>query len=74
MTEKVEITITITNHNDGADLDMNINADNVNSHKLLIMTSVFCDLIKGSLEAKFNVANDLADFAVKTNQCCCDED
>lgn len=41
MTDKLEITITITNHNDGADLDMNINTDNVKSHKLLIMTSVF---------------------------------
>ncbi len=73
MTDKLEITITITNHNDGADLDMNVNADNVKSHKLLIMTSVFCDLIKGGLEANFNVANDLADFAVKSSECNCDE-
>ncbi|BET62229.1 Uncharacterised protein [Yersinia pseudotuberculosis] len=74
MTDKLEITITITNHNDGAELDMKFNNENVKSPKMLIMSNAFADLIKGGLETNFNIANDLADFAVKSNQCCCDED
>ncbi|WP_145547211.1 hypothetical protein [Yersinia intermedia] len=74
MTEKVEITITITNHNDGPELDLKFNVDNVKSPKMLIMTNAFTDLIKAGLETKFTIANDLADFAIQTSECQCDED
>ena len=74
MTEKVEITITITNHNDGAELDMKFNSENVKTPKMLIMSNTFADLIKAGLEAKFNIANDLADYVAEASECNCDED
>ncbi|OVZ85802.1 hypothetical protein CBW58_22855 [Yersinia frederiksenii] len=32
------------------------------------------NLVKAGLEIKFNIANDLADFAVEASECNCDED
>ncbi|WP_432321972.1 hypothetical protein [Yersinia enterocolitica] len=74
MTEKLEITITITKREDDIKLDLDFNTENLKSPKMLIMSKAFSELIKGGLETNFNIANDLADLAVKASKCNCDED